>query len=86
MPPPYVPQVLTKLSAFYLRSVYGPDWQMKAPIKLCDRYFAGTKASDEHEEVVVLSKVLSSELNNGYQDLGNIQVNRAIKPASADML
>lgn len=34
---------------------------------------AGIKGQ-EHEEVVVLSKVLAADVNNGYQDLGNIQV------------
>lgn len=67
--------VFTKLTVWYLKSVYGCDWQCKSPIKLYEKAIAGSK-SCEDEEVVIVSKVLASEVNTGYQDLGNIQVLR----------
>lgn len=65
--------MFTPLTSWYLRSVYGTDWSCKAPIKLVEKAFA---ASMKHqgEEIVVLSKVLASDINLGYQDTGNIQV------------
>jgi hypothetical protein len=54
-------------------SVYGADWSCKAPIKLVHATYAKSK-QQQHEEVVVLSKVLSADINLGYQDIGNIQV------------
>jgi len=52
----------------------GMDWTHKAPIKLCDRSFAGTMEA-EGQECVVLSKVLAwPDVNTGYQDLGNVEV------------
>lgn len=54
-------------------SVYGPDWSCKAPIKLVHVTYAKSK-HQQHEEVVVLSKVLAADINLGYQDIGNIQV------------
>jgi hypothetical protein len=53
--------------------VYGADWSCKAPIKLVHATYAKSK-QQQHEEVVVLSKVLSADINLGYQDIGNIQV------------
>ncbi|KAG2501015.1 hypothetical protein HYH03_000835 [Edaphochlamys debaryana] len=65
--------VFTNLTNFYLRHQYGADWSTKAPIKLCDRYFSGSKEADG-QEVVLLSKVLSSDVNQGFQEIGNVQV------------
>lgn len=48
--------MLTPLSCFYLKAQYGADWPSKAPIKLCERAFAGV-ATKRGEQVVVLSKV-----------------------------
>jgi hypothetical protein len=53
--------------------VYGADWSCKAPIKLVHAAYAKSK-QQQHEEVVVLSKVLAADINLGYQDIGNIQV------------
>ncbi|KAJ9533519.1 hypothetical protein QJQ45_026587 [Haematococcus lacustris] len=65
--------VFTRLTNFYLRSTYGVDWTHKAPIKLCDRSFAGF-LEHEGQECVILSKVLAWDCNAGYQDLGNVEV------------
>ena len=55
----YAGLVFTRLSNFYLRSMYGADWGSKAPIKLCERSFAGTMEADG-QQVVLLSKVGSA--------------------------
>jgi hypothetical protein len=49
--------------------VYGADWSCKAPIKLVHAAYAKSK-QQQHEEVVVLSKVLAADINLGYQDIG----------------
>eukprot|EP00877_Chromochloris_zofingiensis_P007489 jgi/Chrzof1/2994/Cz12g07110.t1 len=71
----YAGLVFTPLSCWYLKSQYGADWSCKAPIKLCERAFAGSMQKDG-QQVVVLSKVLAADINTGYQDTGNIQVLR----------
>lgn len=65
--------VFTPLTSWYLRSVYGMDWSSRAPIKLVEKVLAASK-KHKSEEVVVLSKVLASDINQGYQDIGNIQL------------
>lgn len=65
--------MFTPLTSFYLKSQYGADWASKAPIKLCERAFAGTMERPG-QQVVVLSKVFAADINSGYQDLGNVQV------------
>jgi hypothetical protein len=65
--------VFTRLTCAYLKSAYGADWQCKAPIKLCERAFAGSCAAEGHE-VVVLVRVMADSGNLGYQDLSNVQV------------
>eukprot|EP00879_Flechtneria_rotunda_P006596 GHRR01006931.1.p1 GENE.GHRR01006931.1~~GHRR01006931.1.p1 ORF type:complete len:409 (+),score=114.47 GHRR01006931.1:1331-2557(+) len=69
----YAGLVFTPLTSWYLRSVYGADWSCKAPIKLVEKAFAASM-KQTGEEVVVLSKVLASDINAGYQDIANIQV------------
>lgn len=71
----YAGLVFTPLTAAYLKSQYGADWQCKAPIKLCEKSLAG-QMEHEGQEIVVLSKVMAHDLNAGYQDLCNIQVLR----------
>lgn len=56
-----------------LCSVYGADWSCKAPIKLVHASYAKSKQQQD-EEVVVLSKVLSADINLGYQDIGELRV------------
>ncbi|KXZ44328.1 hypothetical protein GPECTOR_69g421 [Gonium pectorale] len=67
--------VFTRLTQFYLRHQYGADWWRQAPIKLCDRVNSAVLEAPG-QEVVILSKVLSSEVNYGYQELGNVQVHK----------
>ncbi|EFJ52282.1 trypsin family [Volvox carteri f. nagariensis] len=65
--------VFTRLTNFYLRHQYGTDWSTKAPIKLCDRYLSGSMEA-LGQEVVLLSKVLSASVNQGFQEIQNVQV------------
>lgn len=71
----YAGLMFTPLTCFYLKSQYGSEWASKAPIKLCERAFAGVM---EHpgQQVVVLSKVFAADINTGYQDLCNVQLLR----------
>ncbi|KAI8476024.1 MAG: trypsin-like cysteine/serine peptidase domain-containing protein [Monoraphidium minutum] len=71
----YAGLLFTPLSCFYLRSQYGTDWASKAPIKLCERAFAGTMERPG-QQVVVLSKVFAADINSGYQDISNVQLLR----------
>jgi hypothetical protein len=67
--------VFTRLTCSYLKSQYGADWQCKAPIKLCERAFAGS-CREEGQEVVLLARVMADSANLGYQDMANVQVGR----------
>jgi S1-C subfamily serine protease len=64
--------VFCPLSLDYLRT-WGKAWYHHAPVALRNYYQHGALQA-EGEEVVVLIKVLSSELNTGYQDLVNQRI------------
>ncbi len=78
-PPPYLVAgglVFRELDADYLRS-WGPDWPRKAPPHLVTRYVLDQEAqSPERRRIVLLSAVLPSEYNVGYQDLSDLPVAR----------
>jgi S1-C subfamily serine protease len=59
--------VFCPLTLNYLLS-WGDDWSEDAPYNLLS-YFVDGELTREGEEVVVISKVLTSDLNNGYDDL-----------------
>eukprot|EP00742_Colponemidia_sp_Colp-10_P011005 GILJ01012166.1.p1 GENE.GILJ01012166.1~~GILJ01012166.1.p1 ORF type:complete len:580 (-),score=90.18 GILJ01012166.1:114-1853(-) len=65
--------VFVPLNRPYLQNEYGKEWDKKAPIRLCDLAF---NAQMEHEgdQVVLLSQVLAGEVNVGYHNVGNIQL------------
>ncbi|GLI64114.1 hypothetical protein VaNZ11_007289 [Volvox africanus] len=65
--------VFTRLTNIYLRHHYGVEWATRAPIKLCDRSFCGSMEVPG-QEVVLLSKVLSANVNQGFQEMQNYQV------------
>ena len=64
--------VFCPLSLDYLRT-WGEAWYHHAPVALRNYYQHGVWQA-EGEEVVILTKVLSSELNTGYQDLVNQRI------------
>eukprot|EP00897_Mesotaenium_endlicherianum_P005554 jgi/Mesen1/5026/ME000025S04425 len=69
----YAGLVFLPCSQAYLRSQYGKDWEMKAPLRLCEKAAAGI-LEDPAQEAVLLSQVLAAEINTGYQNMGNVQV------------
>jgi len=68
--------VFLPLSRPYLRSEYGSKWSSKCPVKLKDLYFNGYK-QEKDEEVVILSRVLASDLNVGFHKFTNCVLEKA---------
>ena len=62
--------VFLPLSRPYLRSEYGSKWSSKCAVRLKDLYFNGYKEEKE-EEVVILSRVLASDVNVGFHKFTN---------------
>jgi len=62
--------VFLPLSRPYLRSEYGSKWSSKCAVKLKDLYFNGYK-EEKDEEVVILSRVLASDINVGFHKFTN---------------
>ncbi|KAK1267810.1 Protease Do-like 9 [Acorus gramineus] len=65
--------VFTAISVPYLRSEYGKDYEYDAPVKLLDKLLH-SMAQSEDEQLVVVSQVLVSDINIGYEDIVNTQV------------
>ncbi|KAI4346494.1 hypothetical protein L6164_007385 [Bauhinia variegata] len=65
--------VFTSVSVPYLRSEYGKDYEFDAPVKLLDKHLHRMAASVD-EQLVVVSQVLVSDINIGYEELVNTQV------------
>lgn len=61
--------VISPLSVNYLKS-WGPNWYDTAPEELVGMLGANF-VTDEADEVVLLQKVLASEVGRGYQDIAN---------------
>ncbi|CAL5037730.1 unnamed protein product [Urochloa decumbens] len=65
--------VFTVVSVPYLRSEYGKDYEYDAPVKLLDKHMHAMAQSPD-EQLVVVSQVLVSDINIGYEEIVNIQV------------
>ncbi|KAH1131251.1 hypothetical protein J1N35_002629 [Gossypium stocksii] len=65
--------VFTTVSVPYLRSEYGDNYEYEAPMNLLDKLFHATPQSSD-EQLVVVSQVLASDINIGYEDIVNTQV------------
>ncbi|CAL5046997.1 unnamed protein product [Urochloa decumbens] len=65
--------VFMVVSVPYLRSEYGKDYEYDAPVKLLDKHMHAMAQSPD-EQLVVVSQVLVSDINIGYEDIVNIQV------------
>ncbi|CAN6477605.1 unnamed protein product [Victoria cruziana] len=65
--------VFSAISVPYLRSEYGKDYDYDAPVKLLDKLLH-SMAQTEDEQLVVVSQVLVSDINIGYEDIVNTQV------------
>merc|ERR1712173_177230 len=68
--------VFLPLSRPYSRAEYGSKWSSKCAVKLKDLYFNGYK-EDKDEEVVILSRVLASDLNVGFHKFTNCVLEKA---------
>merc|ERR1712048_576441 len=66
--------VFLPLSRPYLRAEYGSKWSSKCAVALKDLYFNGYK-KEKGEEVVILSRVLASDLNVGFHKFSNCVLN-----------
>eukprot|EP01084_Bolivina_argentea_P076997 139580_1 len=62
--------VFLPLSRPYLRAEYGSKWSSKCNVKLKDLYFNGHK-KETNQQVVILSRVLASDLNVGFHKFTN---------------
>ncbi|XP_026387314.1 protease Do-like 9 [Papaver somniferum] len=65
--------VFAAVSVPYLRSEYGKDYEYNTPVKLLDKHLYAM-AETEDEQLVVISQVLVSDINIGYEDIVNTQV------------
>jgi S1-C subfamily serine protease len=54
---------------------WGGQWFLTAPSKLMNFYINGIR-SENRKEVVLLSKVLADEINQGYHDMSNLVIER----------
>lgn len=62
------------LSEPYLRTVYGSNWVMDAPVRLIDQYTRGMKTMAGREEIVVLAQILAASTTVGYEEEGGNDV------------
>ncbi|KAE9603210.1 hypothetical protein Lal_00018790 [Lupinus albus] len=65
--------VFTAVSVPYLRSEYGKDYEIDAPVKLLEKHLHAMAQSVD-EQLVVISQVLVSDINIGYEEIVNTQV------------
>ncbi|CAM6105357.1 unnamed protein product [Calypogeia fissa] len=65
--------VFAAVSVPYLRSEYGKDYDYDSPVKLLDKLLH-SMAQTEEEQLVVVSQVLVSDINIGYEDIVNTQI------------
>eukprot|EP00939_MAST-03C_sp_MAST-3C-sp1_P005530 g5530.t1 len=59
--------VFTALSEPYMHSEYGKSWMCKAPVRFVKEALYGKKTK-EGEQIVVLTTVLSHDINSGYTE------------------
>ncbi|MBA0732210.1 hypothetical protein Gogos_016315, partial [Gossypium gossypioides] len=64
--------VFTTVSVPYLRSEYGDNYEYEASMNLLDKLYHATLQSPD-EQLVVVSQVLVSDINIGYEDIVNTQ-------------
>eukprot|EP00897_Mesotaenium_endlicherianum_P008806 jgi/Mesen1/7954/ME000422S07111 len=65
--------VFTPVSVPYLKSEYGKEYDYDAPVKLLDKLMHAMAQFDD-EQVIVVSQVLVSDVNIGYEDIVNTQL------------
>lgn len=65
--------VFAAVTVPYLRSEYGKDYEFDAPVKLLEKLLHAM-AETVDEQLVVVSQVLVSDINIGYEEIVNTQV------------
>lgn len=65
--------VFTPVTVPLLRSEYGKEWDLEAPVKLLN-VMLHSQAQNNAEQVVVLSQVLAADVNVGFEEIVNTQV------------
>ncbi|CAH8385117.1 unnamed protein product [Eruca vesicaria subsp. sativa] len=65
--------VFTTVSVPYLRSEYGKEYEFDAPVKILEKHLHAM-AQFVDEQLVVVSQVLVSDINIGYEEIVNTQV------------
>ncbi|OIW19018.1 hypothetical protein TanjilG_10579 [Lupinus angustifolius] len=65
--------VFTAVSVPYLRSEYGKEYEFDAPVKILEKHLHAMAQSVD-EQLVVISQVLVSDINIGYEEIVNTQV------------
>jgi len=65
--------VFTPVCVPYLRSEYGKEYDFDAPVKILDKMMH-CMADQPDQQIVVVSQVLATEINIGYEDIVNTQV------------
>ena len=56
------------LSEPFLRTVYGQNWELEAPVRLIEEYHRGVCTKAGRSEVVVLAEILAARTTSGYEE------------------
>lgn len=62
------------LSEPFLRTVYGQNWILEAPVRLIDQYYRGTRTKAGRSEIVILAQILATSTTTGYEEEGGNDV------------
>lgn len=60
--------VFQVLSEPFLRTCYGSNWILEAPVRLIDQYYRGMRTKEGRRELVVLSQILATSTTTGYEE------------------
>ena len=75
--------VFQPLTKNYMQE-WGGQWFLTAPTKLMNFYINGIR-SENRKEVVLLSKVLADEINQGYHNMSNLVIERVNGQSISEM-
>lgn len=59
--------VFQTLSEPLMRALYGDNWLYESPVRIVDEYYRGTRTKAGRKEIVVLTQILATESNSGYE-------------------
>lgn len=80
--------VFQVLSEPFLRTVYGHNWVLEAPVRLIDEYYRGTRTKAGRLEIVILAQILATSTTTGYEEEGgtNIDIVRKLNGQAINSL